>query len=68
MELSKDWGSTTTWFSFAVLGVSSYLLVSNLITATDWMVVNGLGTAGVAAKGVTKVIKNGKAPAPAPAP
>lgn len=67
MEMSKDWGATTTWFGFALLAASTFLLVNGNITDTSWMVVNGISTVGVAGKGITKAFKKNGAPAP-PAP
>lgn len=68
MEFSKDWGSTTTWFGLALLGVSSYLLVNHSITSGDWMVVNGIATAGVSGKGLAKIFMNGKPAVVPPTP
>ena len=46
MDFSKDWGSTTTWFAFAMLAASTGLVMSGHITATDWAIVNGISGVG----------------------
>ena len=57
MHFSKDWGSTTTALAFINLGVSTFLVYTNHITATDWMALNALGSAAVGGKGIIKKIK-----------
>jgi len=57
MKWSVDWGSTTTALAFVNLGVSTFLVYTNHITATDWMALNALGSAAVGGKGIIKKVK-----------
>lgn len=57
MEWSKDWGATTTWSWFALLGISSYLLIQGAITSEIWGIANGISTTFLGGKGVAKILK-----------